>query len=172
MLKALGAVLVLTSATGLGFCFGQDLKKRFVELRLLKQLVYLLRGELKYTRTPLPEAFSHMAERMREPFSSFLYGVAKELEGMEGKTFETVWGEEIERKLSGTKLKKEDKEQLKALGEVLGYLDSEMQIHSLDLYLEQVNLAIAEAREAVETKQRLYRSLGVAGGIFLILLLL
>lgn len=172
MLKLVGAVLILASATGLGISYSLDLKKRCMELRLLKQLVYLLRGELKYTRTPLPDAFGHMAERMREPFSAFLRSMERELGNLEGKTFGELWRGQIDRELAGTFLKKEDKEQLKTLGEVLGYLDLEMQLNSLDLYLEQLDLSILEAQEAIRTKRKLYQSLGVAGGIFLILLLL
>ena len=172
MLKRAGAVLILLSATGLGLSYSLDLKKRCMELRLLKQLIYLLRGELKYTRTPLPEAFSHMAERMREPFSSFLRSLEREMGKLGGKPFGELWREQIDCGLAGTSLQKEDKEQLKALGEVLGYLDLEMQLGSLELYLEQLEVSILEAREAIRTRQKLYQSLGVAGGIFLILLLL
>lgn len=96
----------------------------------------------------------------------------RELGNLEGKTFGELWRGQIDRELAGTFLKKEDKEQLKTLGEVLGYLDLEMQLNSLDLYLEQLDLSILEAQEAIRTKRKLYQSLGVAGGIFLILLLL
>ncbi len=46
-----------------------------------------------------------------------------------------------------------------------------MQLSSIDLYLEQLELGIREAQEAARTKQKLYQSLGVAGGIFLVILL-
>ena len=57
------------------------------------------------------------------------------------------------------------------MGEVLGYLDLEMQLSSIELYLEQLELCIRESQEAARTKQKLYQSLGVAGGIFLVILL-
>ena len=89
----------------------------------------------------------------------------------EGEGLGELWQAEIKTRLSGTHLKREDREQLAGLGEVLGYLDLEMQLSSMELYLEQLELRIREAQEAAQTKQRLYQSLGVAGGIFLVILL-
>ena len=90
---------------------------------------------------------------------------------MEGQSFGELWQKQIKRWLSDTHLKKGDKEQLGSLGEVLGYLDLEMQLSSIDLYLDQLELCIREAQEAAQTKRKLYQSLGVAGGIFLVILL-
>lgn len=171
-MKLLGAILILASATGIGISLSVDVKRYGMELRLLKQMVYMLRGEIKYTKTPLLEAFSSIAVRMPEPFSSFLREVAAEMEMMDGRSFGEIWREQIGRKLSDTRLKREDKEQLGALGESLGYLDLEMQLSTIGLYLEQLEIRIQDAQESVGAKQKLYKSLGVAGGIFLIILLI
>ena len=93
------------------------------------------------------------------------------MENLDGQSFPQLWQAQIDRCLSKTHLRKEEKEQLAALGEVLGYLDLDMQLSSIELYLEQLELAIAQSREALATKQKLYQSLGVAGGIFLVILL-
>ena len=163
MIKGIGALLILASAAGIGVSFGNDLKGRCMELRMLKQMIYMLRGEIKYTKTPLPEAFASIAVRMREPFGSFLEELAEQM-GNPGKgSFGELWQDRIKARLSGT--------HLGGLGEVLGYLDLEMQLSSIDLYLEQLELGIREAQEAARTKQKLYQSLGVAGGIFLVILL-
>lgn len=171
MLKIMGALMILASATGIGISCSMDLKKYCMELRLLKQLFYMLRGEIKYTKTPLAEAFERIAARLPEPFSAFLRKTAEEMENLDGRTFGELWREEIGTGLSGTHLKKDDKEQLGALGEVLGYLDLEMQVSSIELYLEQLEISIQSAQDAITAKQKLYQSLGVAGGIFLVILL-
>ena len=171
MLKGIGALLILASAAGIGVSFSNDFKRRCMELRLLKQMIYMLRGEIKYTKTPLPDAFASIAVRMKEPFGSFLEELAKQMENPENGTFGELWQAQIKAQLSGTHLKREDKEQLGSLGEVLGYLDLEMQLSSIELYLEQLELRIRESQEAARTKQKLYQSLGVAGGIFLVILL-
>lgn len=171
MLKLIGALMILASATMIGTSCSMDLRKHNRELRLLKQMLYMLRGEIKYTKTPLPEAFAHIAERMPEPFSAFLRGVAADMGILDGRTFPELWKEQINTQLADLHLKKGEKEQLAALGEVLGYLDLEMQLSSIELYLEQLEISIRNAQESMTSKQKLYQSLGVAGGIFLIILL-
>ena len=172
MLKFAGACLIMVSAAGIGVSFSADLRRRCQELRILKQLVYMLRGEIKYTKTPLPEAFYHISVRLPEPFGSFLSRVVEELAKAEGRTFGELWREQIRETLHSSRLNRMDKEQLATLGEVLGYLDVEMQLAAIDLYIEQLEEGIREAENSMGTKQKLYQSLGVAGGIFLVILLI
>ena len=172
MLKAAGACLVVAAAAGIGVSFSADLKKRCSELRMLKQMIYMLRGEIKYTKTPLPEAFSHIAVRLPEPFSLFLNGTAERMRRMEGETLGEIWRDQIKKDLAASHLSRQDKEQLATLGEILGYLDLEMQLSAVDLYLEQLESGIRQAQEDAGEKRKLYQTLGVAGGIFLVILLL
>ena len=78
----------------------------------------------------------------------------------------------MSRSLKKSSLRREEKEKLGRLGEGLGYLDLEMQLSTMELYLEQLEGDIQRAEEEIQSKQRLYRSLGVAGGIFLVILLI
>ena len=164
MLKLAGACLIMVSAAGIGVSFGSDLKRRSQELRILKQLIY--------TKTPLPEAFYHISVRLPRPFGPFLAGVAEELGRADGRIFGDIWREQIKNSLSSSHLTRTDRNQLETLGEVLGYLDLEMQLSSIDLYLEQLEISIREAESSIGSKQKLYQSLGVAGGIFLVILLI
>lgn len=171
MLKILGCILVLACSAGLGAAGSMDLKKHCMELRFLKQAVYMLRGEIKYSKAPLPEAFAAIAERVPVPFSEYFSRLAQELSRPGGKSLEVLWREEIGRSLNKSFLRREEKEKLGQLGEGLGYLDLEMQLSTIELYLEQLEEDIALAQEEIRTKQKLYQSLGVAGGIFLVILL-
>lgn len=172
MLKTAGAFLILLASTGIGVSFSMDLKKRCEELRILKRMAAMLRGEIRYAKTPLPEAFVRIAQRLPEPFRGFLEEVAGELEQADGTGLGEIWNRKICQCLGQTRLTGADRERLKTLGEVLGYLDREMQLAAIDLYLEQLDGGIAEALEDRGSKERLYRSLGVAGGIFLVILLI
>ena len=171
MLKILGSVLVLACSAGLGAAGSLDLKRHCMELRLLKQAVYMLRGEIKYSKAPLPEAFAALAERIPGPFSEFFARLAEEMSRPGGKNLDVLWKEEIGHSLRQSSLKRDEKEKLGQLGEGLGYLDLEMQLSTIELYLEQLEEDIALSQEEIRTKQKLYQSLGVAGGIFLVILL-
>lgn len=172
MLKILGSILVLLCSAGLGAAGSMDLKRHCMELRFLKQAVYMLRGEIKYSKAPLPEAFGSLSERLPAPFSVFFAHLAEELLRPEGQNLGEVWKQEIERSLKESCLKKEEKQKLQSLGESLGYLDLEMQLSTIELYLEQLEDDINLAQEEIRTKQKLYQSMGIAGGIFLVILLI
>lgn len=172
MLKLTGACLILCSAAGIGASFGRDLRLRLRELRILKRLIYMLQGEIRYARLPLPEAFSHVSVRLPEPFGLFLAETADELRKADGRSLGEIWRDEVERRLKSAHLTRNDREQLMTLGEVLGYLDTEMQLSAIGLYQEQLEQGITEAQEQMEGRQKLYQSLGIAGGVFLVILLL
>ena len=57
-------------------------------------------------------------------------------------------------------------------GENLGYLDKEMQLATIDLYLATIETEIEEAVRTVKEKTYLYNSLGVMAGIFLTIILI
>ena len=71
-----------------------------------------------------------------------------------------------------SQLKSKDREELKAIGMQMGYLDEQMQLGTIDLYLEQLSFVIEKAREELVMKKRLCNCLGVMGGIFLVIILI
>lgn len=172
MLKFAGAALVLIATTGFGITFASDLQRRIAQLRYLKKIMLMLRGEIKYAKAPLPEAFRSIGRRVKPPFSDFLKVVAEELSGLQGKTFQEVWESAVAGCLEETRLTKGDKSCLIKLGENFGYLDEDMQLGTIDLYLEQLELEIGQAEQSVESKSRVYHCLGVLGGLFAVILII
>ena len=172
MLKMAGLLMIVISSAGVGYSMGKDLRKRIHQMKNLKKMVTMLRGEIKYAKAPLPEAFYNMAQRLEEPFRSFLMETAKELDNYSGLPFKEVWDSHIESDLKHSALLSKDKEQLKGLGENMGYLDNEMQQNTIALYLEQLDGEIALAQQEVLAKSKVYQCLGVMSGLFLALILI
>lgn len=171
MLKLAGSILVLLCSTGLGMTGAWELKQHYRELRLLKQAVYMLRGEVKYSKATLPEAFGALSGRLPEPFGEFFGSLEAKLGLGIGSCLGSLWEEEVNRVFRKSALKKEEKQRLIQLGESLGYLDLDMQLATMELYLEQLEEDIARSLESLHTKQKLYQSLGMAAGVFLVILL-
>ena len=73
--------------------------------------------------------------------------------------------------LKGRAITKEDKEEFARFGESLGYLDVEMQKNAMKLYLKELEQKIEYLQKEIPQKRKLYQSLGVMGGIFLLILL-
>lgn len=172
MLKAIGAVLVIASCSAIGLQKSGDLKMRMKQLVMLKRMLLMLKGEIRYAKTPLPEAFDNIGKRIGNCFGGFLTGLAEKLTEQSGQPFRELWKQAIDDKLTETNLAKEDKEQLKKMGEDLGYLDSDMQINTIDLQVEQLELQLQRLEKGISGKTRVYNCLGIFCGILIAILLL
>ena len=87
-----------------------------------------------------------------------------------GEDLRTIWeteGEAVMRELS---MDRKEREEFLRLGEKLGYQGKDMQEKTLNRY----QMFLARKRSGLEDEQKekmkLYRTLGVLGGLFLILL--
>lgn len=170
--KLLGSLLVILSSAGIGFYFSNEMKCRIEDLKELRKLIVLLRGDIRYGNTPLPEAISAIARRHEGCFAPFFSQVSSKLTELSGLTFLEVWKEAVELELSCTSLNKRDKLHLIQFGENLGYLDKDMQMNTLDLFLSQLEEEIQELTKSVKEKAYLYNSLGIMAGIFVSIVML
>lgn len=178
-MRWLGAGLVLFSCTSLGVQTAWQWKLRLRWLEQLRQMIYFLKGEILYGHTALNEALSRVGERCIQAEGDrglkhlplFFLSVAERIDRQEGEAFCRIWREEME-KLRASPLQEEDRKALQNLGDHLGYLDLNMQERNLLLYLEQLDEQIAYLRLHVKERTKLYTSLGITGGLFLMIVML
>lgn len=172
IIKIFGCILILLSTTGIGFYFSNDMKCRMEDLKEWKKLICLLRGDIRYANTPLPEAISQAGKRHEGNFHTFLSTVGVQLQEMAGETLSTIWKTAAEKELLITSLNKKDKVQLIRFGENLGYLDKDMQMNTFELYLAQLDEEITELSKTVKGRAYLYNSLGIMAGIFITIIMI
>lgn len=172
LLKIIGCMLVVLSSTGMGFFFSNEMKCRIDDLRELRKLILLLRGDIRYGNTPLPEAINAIARRHKGSLAAFFTKISTRLNELSGLTFQEIWKDAVEKELVNTSLSKKDKMQLLSFGENLGYLDKEMQMNTLDLFLSQLDEETKELSKSVKEKAYLYNSLGIMAGIFISIIML
>lgn len=166
MLKIIGCVFILASCTGIGFSKSNEMQSHLNELEELKKVFYLLKSELQYTRAPFAEVFEKIGQKTRMPFQTWLFDLCTRLNEKRDGMFWGMWCDSIEEKLKNCRLKEDELNELKNVGKNLEYIES------LDLYIEQMEYQIKNTRESYRTKRKLCQSLGIVGGIFLVILLL
>lgn len=169
--KLLGITLITGSSTAIGFFFSGRLRERIEELEMMKKLLMLLRGEIRYNHATLTESFQIIAERMENIYGMFLLRVSEELMAMDGQTLAQIWERNVRECFRESAMSREDKDRLLSLGGQLGYLDIEMQLNTIELYLEQLQEEISHAQEASKRNGKLYQTMGVIAGIFVVLLI-
>ncbi len=170
--KVVGCILIILSSTLMGFYCSNELKTRINDIKELRKLVVLLRGDIRYGNTPLPEAICAIARRHEGGFKNFFTKVSVRLSEHSGNTFSQVWKEAVDEELNQTSLNKKDKSSLIQFGENLGYLDKEMQMNTLELFLAQLEDEIIELSKTAKEKSYLYNTLGIMAGIFISIILI
>ena len=173
MLKIVGSILIITGSFAWGYMKCTNAKDRIVQLNIIKKVMIMLRGEIKYAGTALPDALELISDRIAMVFAKeFFINVSNELNQMSEKTFKTVWYENINKYLKTSALDKADLDQFKNLGDNLGYLDKDMHLNTIDLYLEHLNMDIKLANEEIAQKCRVYKSVSVAVGVFITIIII
>lgn len=172
IMKIIGCILVIASSTGMGFFFSNDMKCRIEDLKELKKLIGLLRGDIRYANTPLPEAIGAITRRHNGNYNAFFQNVSSRLSELSGHTFSVIWKEAVWKELGDTSLSKKDKLHLIQFGDNLGYLDKDMQMNTIDLFLSQLEDEIRDITKTVKEKAYLYNTLGVMAGIFIIIIMI
>lgn len=170
--KLIGALLTIAGCAGIGIYKSREITGRIFELKEMKRLLLMLRGEIRYTATPIPEAMAKIAGRCRGQFQAFFSSVEAELYEKSGEALGVIWGENIERHFGKSNFCEKDIELLKEIGENLGYLDKQMQLSTMDLYIENMNVQIKALENAAPSRKRVYQCLGAFAGILAVILLI
>ena len=170
-MKVLGSVCTMAGASGCGIWMSGQYRQRLRLLERLRQMIFLLKGQIVYANATLEEAFMAVGERTEGSLGQLFVRVAGQLGARPGDPFFNIWQEAVNGLGREVPLAAEDKQSLAAMGEHLGFLDCSAQERNLLLYLEELDLVIGELRSRQQERCRLYTSLGVLGGMFLTILL-
>ncbi len=170
IIRLIGAACIIFASTLLGSYWSRLDDYRKADLQELKKALSLLKTEIIYAITPLPEALEHIGNRL-ETFKLLFLEISKEFKNRNGESAYVIWERTIV-KLKGTHLNREDKEILINFGKALGYLDKEMQTKNIELTIEYLEEHIGKLAESQSKNRKLYQSLGILGGLLLTIILL
>lgn len=171
VMKITGGILIIAGASGYGIWMAMQYGERLKLLEQLRQMIFLLKGQILYANAPLDEAFDAIGRKMEGALPVLFTEVSERIRMQEGEPFFQIWKESVSAFDREIPLSRKDRQLLSEMGEHLGFLDRDMQERNLLLYLEQLDLEIQNLRKHKEERSRLYTSLGVMGGLFLAVLL-
>ncbi len=166
MQKIAGIVMIVTACTAIGVRSGMDLQNRVKSLMEMKRMIEMLKGEIQYAATPLKEAFEMLSVRLEPPFCQYLQKTAEDMGRRDGRTMAVILEENAQILYERTGLGRADIRGFIRAGARLGYLDAQMQLRTIDLYLEELEKEYRSAQEEYQGKIKVYRCLGFMGGLF------
>ena len=177
-MKYAGILIMAGALIAAGFFAAAQWKEKLDILLLIRQMIFFLKGQILYSNSTLPEALLEVGTRFsdgregnfKEPGCFFLR-VFERTEKEAGTPFFTIWKEEAEKLPERFPMDQADRQNLAALGEHLGYADRSMQERTLLFYLEQTDDSISALKKEMESRTKLYRCLGMAAGLFLLVVM-
>lgn len=165
MQRFIGSICIVLACTGIGFKKVSDLKQHVNELEQLKMIFTMIQSEMKYMKVPCDELFEKVCHKVNGVYASWLQGMVIKLRSREEGCFQVLWQKSISEYLEDAMLTKEEKYDLEQLGKEFAYEEA------LELYLEKINFSIEKAHEEFQNNKKVYQSIGVLGGVFLVIIL-
>lgn len=172
MLRLIGVFLLLISSVGTGRWMERREQQRIRQLEEMIRSMEYLKGEIRFARKTLPESFEQLSERVLSPFQELFLGLANELKYHPGTGFEEIFKDILDREKENFALLTNDMECFYQACCNLGHLDKEMQMHILDRYIKDLERTVEHLAKEMPQKTKLYRSLGILGGVFLVVILI
>ncbi|MFK7697200.1 stage III sporulation protein SpoIIIAB [Paenibacillus sp. HJGM_3] len=170
MLKLIGALLVLAACSLYGLARAAQYARRPWQLRQLIQALQRLETEMVYGYTPLAEALRRIAPTLGAPLDAMLLEAAERMEA-HGATAGESWRYAIEAHWSRTALRANEREAWSQLGHTLGVSDREDQVKHLKLAAGLLQAEEHVARDEQRRYEKMWRSLGVLAGAFIVILM-
>ena len=171
MYRFIGGVLIVMSTTGAGFLYGRELQRYLENLLEIREILYLIKGEMEYSGMPLGEIFVRTARKVKEPYRTWLRAMHRRMSRREDVSFRKIWNDGIDTYLEELHLKKKHVIRLKELGMSLGQNDRKSEGKHFQLHLDRLEQEIEIMREELASKKRIGNCLGVMSGIFLVIIL-
>ncbi len=165
-----GAVLVVTGSGGWGYLIARQLRRRPVELRAAAQAVELLRSEIEYGGTPLPEALEHVGRRTGGPVRRLCLETSATLSGPDGSSASEAWHRALIGAAVVAAWSEPDVATLAQLGDALGATGTADQVRHIELCLARLRVAEEEASAVAATHARMWMYLGVLAGLGMVVL--
>lgn len=170
-MRWIGALILLSASTWIGFEIASQLNNRPKEIRQLKSALQIVEAEIVYSQAPLEEAFFVVAKQIPQPVSSFFEAISKDLQ-MRSVDFPASWDYRLGNFFSEVSLGDYEKEIMHQFGQTLGQHDITQQTKHIQLAFTHLDRALEEALDNQQRYGKMVKSLGFLAGLFIVLLLI
>lgn len=172
LIKITGIIIVIFSTSSYGMLLCRDIKLRLMELKELKKIMFLLKGEIEFGKTPLLEAAANITVRCETVFAKAMKNLADCNMDIKKETIDFLWKKSFSDIIPQCHLSKNEKERILSLGDCMGLKDSKTQLMAIDSYMDELENSIKELEKVMPSKIKLYRSLGVMCGIVISIIMI
>ena len=170
MLKAAGFVLILTGAVGFGRYLSVSLGRYVSQLIECREIFVQMDAGREYLRLPYAQLLKRTAKGKEKLFAEILTEVADEMEKNKEADAGMLWKQAFCKRKREILLGKEEQEILLSLARSLLLETDHTQVAKI--YFMQLEDTIKRAMEEKKEKQKLYGTVSILFGLFLVIMLL
>lgn len=141
----------------------------------MNELMYAfkaLESEMNFSRDILWNIFRKISENNSNITGQMFKAIYEELAENGGRAFSAVWDDAVHKTFSNTSLTKEDKDILIEFGLSLGKTDTQNQERMFGHLFKRLQSQLTEAVSKKEKESRMYKSIGTACGIAIVVILI
>ncbi len=170
-MKLVGILIIVLSAGSVGFRIAASLKKRCKLLRQLSTALQVLKNEISFCGTPLPQAFALMAVSVQDTPERVFSSVARQMEQRRWLTPQHAMEQALtEQPELGHDADTADL--LIKLAAGLGKYDRDSQLQTIEKVGAELESLLQAAEQERSIRSRTYETLGICAGLAVGILLI
>jgi stage III sporulation protein AB len=169
--KLIGSILIVTATTCIGFAFARRFNDRPQQIRQLIGFLTSLKAYIGYVSMPLPQALARCCIGIEGPVRSFFQTVAEILENNGWLTPQEAMKAALNKLKGELAFLRPETELLLLLSSNLGLTNGEEQQKYLGMVVEELGKIEAESAKARDQNAKMYRYLGICGGLAVVIIL-
>lgn len=170
--KCVWAAIMVWSSYNIGHTVWSYHERMTKELKDIMMAVSMIKGELKYAYSPLSEVFSNASSRTDGVIAAWFMWLAEKTGENSMDSFLSIWKESMDLLEKHSRLNEKQLAQIIELGRILGYLDVEAQLAGLSLWEKRIQFEYEFQRDRSVNMKKTAHSLGILGGLFLVIIML
>jgi len=171
MLNAIGAIMIIGATAMLGLSSVWRMSARVRVLTGLMAALEAMKSEICDRMTPLPELIEQLTREADPPLDRFFHRVAQEMAAIGMRSFYLIWKAAVESS-EELALTAGERQTLIDLGRSLGRYDTEEQRDAFAYALRRLEGHLRRTEEARREQGRVHTVLGIAAGVFVVMILL
>lgn len=160
---------VFIISTMIGNLYSKKYSNRLNELEKIKNILNVFKAKIKFTCVPIQDIFSQLYSDNQDNIGEIFKQVNIY---MNNNSAQESWDKALEEAKDKTNLSNEDIAALKTLGKMLGNTDIDGQVSQIELTENLLTKQIENAQEEKKKNLKLYKTLGVATGLTIAIILI
>ena len=165
--KIILLISIVVASTILGILFSKKYSNREKELKEMKSALNIFATKIKFTYEPIPNVFLEIANKIEGNVGKIFARASNRMkEENAGEAWKNAFLD-VPNNLS-----KEDTTILSNLGRMLGQTDVEGQISEIEVVVQFLNTQLENAKQEKIKNEKMYRTLGIVGGLTIAIILI